>query len=211
MAGPVDGARETLAVLAGRYRVVAIVSGRPANEIDRLLAVPGVRFVGLYGLGPGDVMSSAGLLSRVEGAAARVPEAWVEDKGSSVAVHYRQAPDPPRTREDLLGPLREVADAEGLELVEGKMVLELVPAGRPRKGGAVERMVAEHELEAALFAGDDVADLDAFEALDRLAVSGLVTLKVAVAGEETPAELLGSADVIVDGPPGLVDLLRHLA
>ena len=80
------------------------------------------------------------------------------------------------------------------------MVLELVPRDRPMKGGAVERLAGEHGLEAVLFAGDDVADLDAFAALDRLAISGLVAVKVAVRGAETPRELVAGADLSVDGP-----------
>ncbi len=91
------------------------------------------------------------------------------------------------------------------------MVLELVPADRPRKGGAVERLVGEYGLAAVLFAGDDVADLDAFDALDRSAARGCLAVKVAVGGSETPRDLLDGADLVVDGPEGLIDLLRQLA
>lgn len=90
------------------------------------------------------------------------------------------------------------------------MVLELVPADRPMKGGAVERLVRERGLDAVLFAGDDVADIDAFEALDRLSDEGMLTLRVAVRAPETPEELVRRADLAVDGPGGLVELLRVL-
>jgi trehalose 6-phosphate phosphatase len=147
---------------------------------------------------------------RVEAAAATVPEAWVEDKGASIAVHYRQAPNPTRARRQLIAALEEVASSAGLELVEGKMVVELVPAGRPRKGGAVERIVGENDLSAALFAGDDVADVEAFHALDSLAEKDLLAVKVAVRGKDTPRELLEAAAVVVEGPKGLVELLGQL-
>jgi trehalose 6-phosphate phosphatase len=91
------------------------------------------------------------------------------------------------------------------------MVVELVPAGRPRKGGAVEHLVGENHLSAALFAGDDVADVEAFRALDSLVERGLLAVKVAVRGEDTPRELLDAAGVVVDGPRGLVELLGQLA
>jgi trehalose 6-phosphate phosphatase len=135
----------------------------------------------------------------------------VEDKGGSLAVHYRQAPDPVRARGTLVQPLEEVAASARLEVIEGKMVIELVPPGRPLKGGALERLRAEHGLEAILYAGDDLADLDAFEALDRLRETGVLAIKVAVRGEETPTELLASADIVADLPGGLVELLRSLA
>ena len=78
------------------------------------------------------------------------------------------------------------------------------------KGGAVERLARERGLDAVLFAGDDVADIDAFEALDRLSDGGMLTLRVAVRGPETPEELVRRADLAVDGPGGLVELLRML-
>jgi trehalose 6-phosphate phosphatase len=78
------------------------------------------------------------------------------------------------------------------------------------KGGVVERIAGGSELQAVLYAGDDVADLDAFDAVDRLAAKGLATVKVAVRGDETPAGLLDAADVVVEGPAGLVALLRGL-
>jgi trehalose 6-phosphate phosphatase len=189
---------------------VAVVSGRRSEEVAALLDVPGLRHFGLYGMQEAASELMAIVTPRVESAAASVPEAWVEDKGGSVAVHYRQAPEPAAARATLVTALQEVATSTGLELVEGKMVVELVPPDRPRKGGTVERLVGEHGLSAVLFAGDDVADIDAFAALDRLAAAGLVAVKVAVRGDETPERLLASADVRVDGPEGLVELLRQL-
>jgi trehalose-6-phosphatase len=68
-------------------------------------------------------------------------------------VHYRQAPDPVAARAALLVAPQPVATDGGLCLVEGKMVLELVPPDRPLKGGAVERLAGEHALQAVLYAG----------------------------------------------------------
>ena len=210
-ARPVEGAREALASLVGRFRVVAVISGRRSEEVAELLNVPGLRYFGLYGMEEAAPELMAVVAPRIQAAAEAVPEAWVEDKGASIAVHYRQARDPPRARAELVAALAEVASSAGLEVVEGKMVVELVPAGRPRKGGAVERLAGENQLSAALFAGDDVADLDAFRALDGLADKGLLAIKVAVRGEETPGDLVDAADVVVDGPEALVELLGQLA
>ena len=202
--------RDVLRDLAERYSLVAIVTGRRSEEAAALLDVPGISVQGLYGLGDlaTDIVAAAAPMARA--AAEVVPEAWVEDKGASIAVHYRQAPEPRAARLELVVALERVATQNGLELVEGKMVLELVPSGRPMKGGAVERMVGEHSLEAVLFAGDDRADLEAFEALDRLAGGGVTVVRVAVRGDETPPALIDAADLTVEGPSGLLELLRSL-
>lgn len=205
-----DGARETLADLARRYRVVAIVTGRGSDEVAALVDVPHVEYVGLYGFEEDapELLTAVG--PRTEEAAAVVPRAWVEDKGSSLAVHYRQATDPKAARAALLVALQPVATDSGLDLIEGKMVIELVPPGRPMKGAAVERLAGEHGLQAVLYAGDDHADLDAFATLERLAASGTVAIRVAVRGEETPPALIESADVVCSDPSELVRLLGSL-
>jgi trehalose-6-phosphatase len=78
------------------------------------------------------------------------------------------------------------------------------------KGAAVERLAGEHGLEAVLYAGDDHADLDAFAALERLAASGTVAVRVAVRGDETPPALIEAADVVCSDASDLVRLLGGL-
>jgi trehalose 6-phosphate phosphatase len=175
------------------------------------LPVAGLTYLGLYGLE--EAMADAILAevgTEAEEAAAVVPESGVEHKGLSIAVHYRLAPDPAAARIALARTLGEVAARHGLRVVEGKAVLELLPVAHPLKGGAVERIAGERGLDAVLFAGDDVADVEAFEALDRMADAGVATLKVAVLGPEAPEALAAAADLGVEGPTGLVDLLRRL-
>src|SRR5262249_60606098 len=84
------------------------------------------------------------------------------------------------------------------------------PESRPpidaNKGTAVRRLLADRGLRRALYAGDDTTDLDAFRALDSLDVS----VRVAVASAEGPPELRAAADIVVDGPAELLELLRGL-
>jgi trehalose 6-phosphate phosphatase len=210
LARPVEGARGAIAGLTERYRTVAIVTGRRSEEVATLIDLPHVVYIGLYGFEDEAPELLNAVVPLVETAAARVPDAWIEDKGGSIAVHYRQAPDTDAARAALMVALQPVATESGLEVIEGKMVIELVPPGRPMKGSALERLAGEHGLRAVLYAGDDHADLDAFEALDRLAASGAQVVRVAVRGRETPRALVDTADIVVDGPVGLVELLRSL-
>ena len=174
------------------------------------MGVDGVRLAALYGLADDAPVLPAELLDAVSAVVAPIQGTRVEPKGGSVAVHFRAADEPLAAHESLVRLLTPIATARGLELLPGKMVLELVPAGRPLKEGAVDRIVEEERLDAVLYAGDDVADIRAFEALDRLAERGVHTFKVAVHGRETPVALSDAADMVVDGPAGLVTLLRAL-
>jgi trehalose 6-phosphate phosphatase len=223
-ARPITGAGEVLGRLSRQLGEVAVVSGRPLEFLlSRLGDQPMLTLVGLYGLesrrgGRVEEHPEAGpWRERVRGAIATLePElptgVTVEDKGTSATVHYRAAPD----REAEVRSLVERAgSASGLEVRPAKMSVELHPPLHVDKGTVLVDLadlsrVGEVGGGPVCFVGDDVGDLTAFDALDRLASTGRPTLRVAVAGPETPDELLGRADVVVDGPVGAARLLAGL-
>lgn len=190
------------------YAVVALISGRRSEDLRRLVDVDGLEYEGLYGLAAAPTRDEA----EVDRAIAAVPHAWAEAKGGdAVSVHYRQSPDPVEARRALLELLAPIAERSGRRVIEGKQTVELVPDGVPLKGGVVRRLISDHGLSAALYAGDDAADIEAFTELERAREEdGVRILRVAVRGSETPPDVIEAADEIVDGPDGLVELLREL-
>jgi trehalose 6-phosphate phosphatase len=208
----VQDASRVLAGLARRHELVAVISGRRTDEVRRLLDVPGVEVFGHYGIedtGSGGVRARE-VSSRVHQAAQQITGAWVENKGSSLAVHYRAAPNPSDAERRLRPQLEAVAREHELILLPGKMVLELAPRDTPGKGAVIIREARARKIAGCLFAGDDRADLAAFEALDELRAGGTATVKVAVRSEETPQDLIDQADVVVERPDGLLKLLENI-
>src|SRR5207249_1762013 len=118
-----DDVRPELARRVGRYALVAGVSGRPTEGASSKGDTPGGRVVGLYGLAEATPIP-ASVLADVRGAAGPVAGAWVEAKGASVAVHLRQAAA--NAAAELRPALAAIAASAGLEVIEGKRVLELV-------------------------------------------------------------------------------------
>jgi trehalose 6-phosphate phosphatase len=88
-------------------------------------------------------------------------------------------------------------------------VLELRPHGID-KGAALQGLVAERTAGSVLFCGDDLGDLAAFAAVRSLRASGIPGCAVASASPEATA-VAEAADVVVDGPSGVVALLESLA
>lgn len=210
-----------LAALAAAGCRVAIVTGRPVTDVLRLAPgfadVPGLLIYGHYGLErwadgevsapephPGVAPAREALRHLVQSGP---PGADVEDKVRSVALHTRNTADPGGTLERLRPSVGSIAEKHGLEVVAGRNVLELRPAGID-KGGALRELVAVTGAGAVLFAGDDLGDLPAVAAVRSLAIPGLV---VCSDSPETPADLRDAADVIVDGPDGLVSWLHMVA
>ena len=224
-ARPLQGVVELLPTLVERFAAVAVISGRPAPYLAEHLGVAGVRYLGLYGLQEmyeGEVrvdprleearprvMAAEAALR--DAAAVRESGAWLEDKVYSVAVHTRRIPDRDLWTDPIDRTAREIADQKGLELIPGKMVWELRPAVRGDKGDGVRRVVAESGARTVVMVGDDLGDLPAFAAVGELATEGHEGIRVAVRSEEAPAELLSSADLVLEGPAGVLEFLRKLA
>ncbi|HEY5031158.1 MAG TPA: trehalose-phosphatase [Actinomycetes bacterium] len=221
-ARPAEGAIEALATLSGLVGRVAVVTGRGALDVVRLGGldrVPGLVVHGLYG----DQRWSGGALEEVEPApgvaaareevaalvAAAPDGVRLEDKGRSVAVHTRQAAEPAAELDRWRAALTEIAARHGLRLEAGRFVLELRPSGSD-KGAAVSRLARELGATSVLFAGDDIGDLAAFEALHALRSEGASTWAVAARSAEVP-EVAAAADLVVEGPVGVVRLLQELA
>jgi trehalose 6-phosphate phosphatase len=78
------------------------------------------------------------------------------------------------------------------------------------KGSALTALAAEREAHAVMFAGDDLGDLAAFEAVRRLRGEGHPGLTVCSASAEN-TRLAEEADLVVDGPDGVLALLAALA
>jgi trehalose 6-phosphate phosphatase len=224
-ARPLPGVVDLLAALARRFAAVAVISGRPAAFLVEHVAAPGVRLVGLYGMETvvdGRVLVEpeverwrpAVLAATVE--AGRHPAvvgsgAWLEHKGLALGLHLRRAKDPAAWVKRLRDAAEEIAADHGLVVAPGKMVFELRPPVERDKGDAVRTVLADTGARLAMVAGDDLGDLAAFEAVKELSHSGGDGLCVAVRSPESPPELLAAADLVVDGPAGLRDLLATLA
>lgn len=224
-ARPVEGVVDLLPALADRMRLVAVVSGRSAHELLEWLGED-IEIWGVHGAErtrDGAVVLSdeaahfQELMARVIREARgrveelRIPGLVVEDKGVMVGLHFRAAEDPEAAAAALDEVAGDLARRHGLRRAGGRLAYELRPPHDFTKAAVVLRRAREESLTAAAFVGDDRVDLPAFDALDVLAEEGVTTMRVAVDSDEVPPELIQRADVVVDGPPGVVSFLRHLA
>ena len=219
-----------LAALAPKVAAVAVITGRPAEVAVRHGGFAGARglghlaVLGHYGAERWDartatvtapaphpgVAAARAELPAVLGAAGGRPGVWVEEKGGrAVAVHTRRADDPQAAFDALRAPLTDLATAHGLVVEPGRLVLELRPPGVD-KGVALLDYVRETGAESVLYAGDDLGDLPAFAAVEKLRSDGVPGLLVC-SGSAEVTELAQRADLVVDGPAGVVALLRSLA
>ena len=219
-----------------RLRVV-VLSGRSARDVAGRVRVGGLTYQGNHGLEWGRLARRA----RAERLAVATDETFspfvagaralglvvadrlgrpdwlfVEDKGPTVAFHFRQAPDADAARIAILGAIAaaetELGD-HGLVAFEGRKVIEFRPVRAGGKGDAVERLIARDEPAAVLVMGDDKSDAEAFVAVRAARSAGTVRgLALAVHGAaETPPEILAAADAELPDPAAAARVLGWVA
>jgi trehalose 6-phosphate phosphatase len=206
---------ELLLALVHRLGRVTIISGRPVDYVAPMVP-PEIDVVGLYGLewragGERGSLPEAErwretIRSLTDEAEATFGPAAVEPKGLSLTLHYRTDP---ALAEPIGAWSAEHAARTGLEQRAAKQSVELHPPVARDKGTAL--MDLADGLDPVAYVGDDLGDLPAFDGLDRLAERGVATVRVVVDSDETPEDLRARADVVVDGPVAVEDLLRELA
>jgi trehalose 6-phosphate phosphatase len=218
--------RVPLIAVAKRYGLVACVSGRRATTARRIVSLGSITYVGNHGAevlrgGRTEVELDPEVASWSPRMEAWARDAWnddlhrlrvrAEDKDVIRAYHWRGAPHE-AAAEAAVRKLAERAEKDGFVVHWGRKVLEVRPPVELNKGRGVEHLLDGTAITAALYVGDDNTDLDAFEALRRLAADGRLqaAVCVGVASEETPPQLESQADVLVDGPVGVRALLSAL-
>ena len=214
-------------VLAGLARVVgtlAVITGRPAADAvayGGLDAVDGLIVLGHYGgqrwqagrvaapEPPPAVDAARRALPGLLRDAGAPDGTWIEDKTHAVAVHTRKTADPEAALALLREPLDGLAARLGLAAEPGRFVIELRPRGVD-KGAALLGLARETDARSAMFCGDDLGDLAAFAAVRQLRAAGIPGCTVASASPESP-RVAAAADVVVDGPEGVVEFLGEIA
>ncbi len=213
-----------LDALADRVTVVALVSGRGAQDLRTRFDRSYLVYYGNHGL---EFWRDDRLLL-VEGAQAwteplqsvlkavrdrKMDGVIVEEKGVTGSIHYRLATDPAATKTALQAQLLPLCEQVGLRLSEGQFIWEIKPPIPVDKGTAVRAIVEDYQLDGAVFLGDDVTDYAAMHALRQLAADPereLGALSLGVVHPTTPSELFAVCDLTANGVHDVTKFLRWL-
>jgi trehalose 6-phosphate phosphatase len=182
---PAAGLADLLVRLRDRLGgALAVVSGRPVEQIDGFLAPARLAVAGLHGMDcrlpdgsrermAADEHALAAARLELERFVAAHPAALIEDKGLTLALHYRGVPEAAEAARAAAG-AGVAASGGALQIRPGKMVLELAPPGRT-KGDAVRDLMRRPPFagRVPVFCGDDVTDEDGFLAMLALGGQGI--------------------------------------
>lgn len=228
-----------LAAARPQRLAVAVLTGRVVADVAARVRVGGIDYLGDHGLEHAR-LPRGGRVERLvvttdpsfdvhrdtaetlaAGVAAELgspPWLFVERKGPSVAFHVRQADDVPSARAAVVSAIetveRRLGLVHGLAHYRGRSVVDLRPRDAGGKREAVEQLIARDRPGAVAVLGDEMSDIDAFEAVVAARATGRVTgVTIAVHGTSraAPPELLGLADLRLGGAHDVGRWLAALA
>ncbi|MHB1855138.1 MAG: trehalose-phosphatase [Acidimicrobiales bacterium] len=217
-------ASRALAELA-RRTPVAVISGRDLANLAVQCRVPGAVLLGSYGLEPWLNASPADplpmtpapsqrlvqLAKHLEELTGWLPGVQVESKALGVSVHYRNSPEPRRVGPTVRRMVEQLAAGEHLQVVRGKLVIEVRPPHSGNKGMALAGLLDRLQPRGCVFAGDDLGDLPAMDELHRRAPEMELALAIGVLGPDSNPQLAEAADIYLAGPSAWAQLLGEVA
>ncbi len=164
-----------LAEVATIYPCVVISGRSRADVMAKVDGIPMRAVFGNHGMEPSRSLRKArGLVARWRAQLASALPAKggvvIEDKGVSLAVHYRKARARAAVRQRILVATSRLRDTR---IVEGKMVVNVVPAGAPDKGTALMTLRKRLRCQSAIYLGDDDNDEDVFALAGRERLLGI--------------------------------------
>lgn len=222
-AAPTERNRQLLQALHDKLALVAVVSGRAAADVRQRVNLPNLVYAGNHGLERwtgSEVEVAPAVAPYVPHLQAAIraleptlpPGMWIEDKGATLSIHYRNAADPQKTAEEMHPVINRVAVAQNLRVFQGRMIFELRPPLDMHKGTVFKQLIGEYDLQAALYVGDDTTDADALRMARTLRQSGACySLGIGVISDDTPSVVAESSDISTSGVSDVEALFAWLS
>ena len=213
-----------LSILCNQLALVAAISGRPALEVKNIVNIEGIVYIGNHGLerwieGHSEFAKDVQDYAKVIKSAIKaltplldIEGVSIEDKGITATIHYRLSPEPQVAERHILTALKNSPQAKGLQIVQERMAIDLLPPVEVNKGTAILDLIQEYELHGGIYLGDDVTDIYAFRAIHtashELDFQGFA---IGVLSQEMPENLVLEADLTLNGISDVERLLKWMS
>ena len=212
--------RQYLSILSKHLVLVAAISGRRATEVKNMVRIDGLVYIGNHGLerwthGNLELTKDVKGYSKVIKAVINeltplltLPGIRFENKGITATIHYRLCSNHELARRDILVALEKSTQAKSLQIMHGKMSINLLPPVGVNKGTVVLQLIQEYNLQGGIYLGDDLTDIDAFRAIRAASRdSNFQGFAIGITSREMPARLLSEVDFTLNG---ITDVERFL-
>ncbi len=216
--------RQYLSTLCNHLALVAAISGRPAIEAKNMIKIDRVVYIGNHGLerwteGHSELKKDVKAYSKVIKAVIEeltpllsIEGIRIENKGITATIHYRLCPRPELAERDILVALEDSTQAKRLQIMPGKMSINLLPPLAVNKGTVVLELIQEYSLQGGIYMGDEITDIDAFRAIHAACRDiDFQGFAIGITSQEMPKELVAEADFTLYGINDVERFLKWLS
>ncbi|MFC1913269.1 trehalose-phosphatase [Chloroflexota bacterium] len=213
-----------LSKLSHQLALVAAVSGRAASEVNRMINIDGMIYIGNHGLerwseDQADFHKDVREYDKVIEIALRelapllsIEGIIIENKGVTATIHYRLCRNPELAEAQILKVVAASSQVGNLKIIRDRMAIDLLPPLETNKGTATRDLIREYHLRAAIYLGDALTDIDAFKAIHNASHdTEFKGFAIGITSTEMPAELLAEADFTLDGVGDVEIFLRWMS
>lgn len=211
-----------LSLLSKRLKPIAVISGRPVVQMRDMTGIEDLVYIGNHGFERwvnGEVRLCHGaeqyatlIATTLRDLKAQLDIEGVipENKGATASIHFRLSRNHEVARRQILAALTNYHRAKELWIRQGRVAIELFPRAEINKGVAVGDLLREYKLRSAIYLGDDLTDVDAFQAIHNARSSAFQGLCIGVIDEETAPVVEEEADFTLNGVSEVERFLKWL-
>lgn len=217
--------KEELFKLKEKFKMLAVISGRSAQNARQMVGVEGLLYVGNHGMeylkdGSLDINPEVTkYLSKIKkvgkklkkGELSSVNGLIFEDKGICYSIHYRQTKPSENARKKILNKIYDDPECQKLEISEGRQLVELKPPISCDKGTILQNIIEEYELGRIIYLGDDITDVDAFRKLKEMETQGKIkAVSILVLSNEIPDYVKRNSSYYINGVNDVIKFFQWL-
>lgn len=196
-----------------KFKLLAIITGRSLKDALEMINIPGILYVGNHGMEyqrNNEIITDKKALNYIpkinnlyeklkHESSMKQPGIILENKNACISIHYRTTKDPQSVRKTILKTLKNIKTTEGLQIKEGRKIIEVRPPIGNDKGKIINKIVKNYQARKLIYLGDDIIDVDAFREISKLSnEKNVECTSILVRSNETPEFVKENAEYYVN-------------
>jgi trehalose 6-phosphate phosphatase len=208
-----------------KFKLLAIITGRSLEDALKMINIPDILYIGNHGMEyqrNNEIITDKKILSYIpqinnlhdklkQESHTKIPGIIIENKNTSISIHYRSTKDPKKARKIIIQTLKNIENIKELQIKEGKKIIEVRPPIGNDKGKIINKIVKNYGGNQLIYLGDDVTDVDAFKEISKLSNEKEIKgTSILVQSNETPEFVKNNAEYYVNSVEDVENFFKWL-
>ena len=217
--------KEILNKIQQKFKLLAIITGRSLENAIEMINISNILYIGNHGMEyqrNNKIITDKKTLKYIpqitnlhktleQESSIKIHGIILENKNTSISIHYRSTKDPQKAHKTIIDTLKDNKTMNGLQIKEGKKIIEVRPPTGNNKGKIINKIVKNYGANQMIYLGDDVTDVDAFKEISKLSKSKKFEgTSILVQSDETPEFVKNNAEYYVNSVEDVQNFFQWL-